>query len=102
MSGIIAAFFLFAFYAASSFAAGLDDYFHPPLEIGRDFGKYSSLLKFSDGSMVSTPKDWERRRLEISTYWLRTMGSWPPLLDEPRMKVLSSTNRENFIQKKVE
>jgi hypothetical protein len=102
MSGIIAGFFLFAFFTATSFAAALDDYFHPPLEIGRDFGKYSSLLKFSDGSLVSTPKDWQRRRLEISTYWLSTIGSWPPLLNEPRMKVLSSTNRENFIQKKVE
>lgn len=86
--------------AQSDFCPELEKYLRPPAEFA-GFGKYSTLLKFENGKPVRTKEDWQRRRAEIKTTWDKFIGEWPPLLTN-NLRVLETTNRENFIQKHVE
>ncbi len=75
--------------------------FKPPPEFADDFGNYRSPLVFNDGSAVKTPADWLKRRQEILTTWEAITGSWPPLIDKPRIEYLAEERRENFTQHRV-
>ncbi|HND53809.1 MAG TPA: glycerophosphodiester phosphodiesterase family protein, partial [Pirellulaceae bacterium] len=78
-------------------------YTEAPAEFRGDFGKYSSPLKFADGSEVRTADEWQRRRREIHADWTKLLGGdWPPLLAEPKVKIVATEKRENFTQHKVE
>jgi dienelactone hydrolase len=72
--------------------------FTPPQELSGQFGKSASLLTFRDGSKVSSPADWQKRRAEIRAEWEREIGTWPPLLEKPLIETLSLTNRNGFTQ----
>ncbi|MFL5339803.1 MAG: dienelactone hydrolase family protein [Gemmataceae bacterium] len=76
-------------------------YFRPPAEFAEQFGAYRSPLLFADGSKVQSAADWPRRRKEILDTWNGLMGSWPPVLDKPKVEVLSKSHRENFTQFRV-
>ncbi len=76
-------------------------YFSPPAEWKNEFGDYRSPLRFTDGSVVQTPREWQRRRAEISKEWQELLGAWPPLITEPKVEVLGSERRENFEQLKI-
>ena len=76
--------------------------FSPPAEYANQFGNYRSPLQFADGAPVKTPEDWTRRREEIRQHWHQVMGSWPALLEKPRLTILEKTPRENFTQCKIE
>jgi dienelactone hydrolase len=76
-------------------------FFAPPPEFAGQYGAYRSPLRFNDGSEVKTPADWPRRRGEILRQWHELMGPWPPLLEHPKLEILSATNRETFIQERV-
>jgi len=76
-------------------------YFTPPPQYANQLGPYRSPLLFDDGTPVKTPADWPRRRQEILSYWHKTMGPWPPLIDHPKIDDLESKPRENFTQHKV-
>ena len=86
---------------AAELSQRLAPFFEPPAEYRNDFGQYSSLLKFKDGTEVKTAADWKKRRAEIYEYWTKVMGPWPPLIEKPEMKVLEEKERENFKQQKV-
>jgi hypothetical protein len=58
-------------------------------------------LIFQDGRPVRDAADWKRRREEIRTTWNMILGSPPPLLARPSIAVLTTENRENFVQKRV-
>ncbi|MGZ8901247.1 MAG: prolyl oligopeptidase family serine peptidase [Limisphaerales bacterium] len=75
--------------------------FNPPADFANQFGKYHSLLEFSDGTKVQTPIDWRKRRVEIIQVWEKQIGTWPELVEKPALEYLSSTNRGNFIQHRV-
>jgi dienelactone hydrolase len=77
-------------------------YFSPPDEYKDQYGTYRSSLKFYDGHMVKTKKDWIQRRKEILTTWNKMMGEWPPLLKSQKIKVIDSTARDGFMQYRVE
>ena len=98
------AILLFAFASIASaqtnFCPELAKYFRPPAEF-TNTGKYSSLLKFENGDEVKSPQDWQRRRAEIKSTWEKQIGEWPPLLTNNRVRILETTNRENFIQHKI-
>ncbi len=79
----------------------LKPFFQPPERYANQYGKFKSPLRFADGSEVVTPADWQRRRKEIVREWNELMGPWPPLLESPRLEILTETNRENFIQRRV-
>jgi dienelactone hydrolase len=73
-------------------------FFTPPPELANDFGRYKPALKFYDGTDAQTEGDWQRRRQEILKTWRGIMGSWPPLIEKPKIEYLSKTTRENFTQ----
>src|SRR6266478_761427 len=77
------------------------DEFDPPSDLAADLGRFPSPLKFYDGSPVSSPHDWPRRREEIRRRWHEIMGPWPPLIEQPRLEVLQTDQRENFTQQRV-
>jgi dienelactone hydrolase len=76
-------------------------FFRPPPELAKDFGEYRSVLKFYDGTLVKTKADWQRRRQEILKKWEGMMGSWPPLIEKPKIEYMDKERRENFTQHKV-
>src|SRR5512140_2263805 len=75
--------------------------FNAPVEFAGTDSQYRSPLLFADGSPVRTRQDWKKRREEIRSQWQQILGPWPPLLQDPKLEVLSSTPRENFIQHRV-
>ena len=79
----------------------IEKYFQPPAEYAKDFGPYRSPLKFTDGSEVKTAEDWARRRKEIADLWQKRLGSWPALLEKPKVEVLETKEKDGYTQKHV-
>lgn len=77
-------------------------FFLPPDEYKGKYGTYRSPLKFYDGHLVKTQKDWIKRRKEILNQWNNMMGVWPPLLKNQEMEILDSIHRDGFIQYRVQ
>jgi hypothetical protein len=77
-------------------------FFSPPAQFVGKLGAYRSPLLFNDGSKVRGPKDWPRRRAEIQEQWNQLMGPWPKVIEHPKLSVLSETNREQFVQRRVQ
>lgn len=76
----------------------LAKFFQPPEPYRSDFGTFRSPLLFADGTQAKTPADWQRRREEILSTWHAIMGSWPPLIDRPRVETVATTRREDLTQ----
>lgn len=79
----------------------LEPHFQPPAQYRAQTGTYRSPLLFADGTPVKSSGDWPRRRTEILRQWNDLMGPWPPILKTPKVEILSETNRETFIQRRV-
>ena len=79
----------------------IEPYFSPPKEWKGKLGDYVSPLRFKDGSMATSAKDWVRRRKEIKDDWMEMLGAWPPLITNPKVEVVESSKRENFRQLKI-
>ena len=73
----------------------------PPAEFAGDFGGFRSPLLFADGRKVSKPAEWPARRAEILKSWHERLGTWPALLEKPRIEIRATERRENFTQHKV-
>ncbi|HEY1187843.1 MAG TPA: prolyl oligopeptidase family serine peptidase [Gemmata sp.] len=67
--------------------AKLAPHFRPPAALANNLGGYRSPLMFGDGSQVEDAKGWPRRREEILKYWHGQMGSWPALLEKPKVEL---------------
>ena len=76
-------------------------FFAPPAQFANDFGSYRSPLVFNDGTPVKTPADWQKRRAEILATWRNLIGTWPRLIEKPRVEYLEQQHRDNFTQHKV-
>ncbi len=87
--------------AEATFPSELAPYFQPPAEFAGKLGDYRSPLKFHDGTAVKTAAEWPKRRAELLAKWQEVMGPWPELVANPKLEILSTTNRENFIQHRV-
>src|SRR6266511_3312411 len=85
---VVPAGLLLATAAAAAPPERLAPFFRPSAEFADDFGAYRSPLKFDDGSPVKTADDWKRRRQEILKAWHDALGSWPALIDQPRLEYL--------------
>jgi dienelactone hydrolase len=81
--------------------AKIAPFFRPPPEFAEDYGDYRPVLKFNDGSPVKTPADWQKRRAEILETWRKLIGSWPPLIDKPKIEYLAKEQREKLTQHQV-
>ena len=73
-------------------------HFVPPEQWQGKFGKYTSPLRFVDGTMVKTPADWKRRRAELMEKWSRLLGKWPKLIEQPDVSTLAMTRHKDFTQ----
>ncbi|MEW4567823.1 SGNH/GDSL hydrolase family protein [Tautonia sp. JC769] len=81
--------------------ATLRNSFGPPAEFADDLETYSSPLIFNDGRAVRLASDWTERRREILESWHALMGSWPPLVEQPRTELLGVVPRDGFEQRSV-
>src|SRR5436190_21746250 len=79
-------------------AKRLAPFFRPPPELAKDLGKYRSPLLFEDGMAVRSAADWVKRRREILKAWHGLMGSWPELLEKPRLEYLDKERRDGLTQ----
>jgi dienelactone hydrolase len=87
--------------AAEPLPPEMQAWFRPPSPELQEPGTDRSPLVFADGSRVTTAADWLRRRAEIRQQWDAVMGEWPPLLERPRVEILSREARDGFEQCKV-
>lgn len=101
--GWLAAISSAVLFAASPNSAWreLQEHFHPPAEFAGKFGDYGSPLKFDDGTAVENAFAWSQRREEIRAHWHSLLGAWPPLIERPRIEIVESSPRENFVQHRV-
>jgi dienelactone hydrolase len=76
-------------------------FFAPPAQFANDFGSYKSPLVFNDGTPVKTPTDWQKRRAEVLATWRNLLGTWPPLIERPKVQYLEQQHRDNFTLHKV-
>jgi dienelactone hydrolase len=82
-------------------ATQLQPFYHPPAEFAGQLGHYRSPLKFTDGTRVTSPADWTRRRDELRKLWERRLGPWPPLVERPVVEMLESVEQDGFKQHHV-
>jgi hypothetical protein len=75
--------------------------FAPPPEFAGDYGSFRSPLRFYDGTPVRTAADWQRRRREILARWHGMMGPWPPVIDQPKVEIVATERREDFLQRRI-
>jgi dienelactone hydrolase len=76
-------------------------YFQPPPEFKDKLGSYRSPLLFDDGRRVQSAAEWPKRRREILDAWNALMGPWPPVIEKPKVDVLSKSRFEDFTQQRV-
>lgn len=76
-------------------------HFDPSAEFANDFGPHRSPLLFDDGATVQSAADWKRRRAELLDQWTKLLGQWPPLITQPQVEILNTTQRENFVQHEI-
>ncbi len=81
--------------------AKISAFFQPPAEFANDYGHYRSPLKFDDGSLVRTPDDWKKRRVEIQKYWHAAMGEWPKLIETPKVEFRTKERRGAVTQHQI-
>ncbi len=86
---------------AADVPESIRSFFAPPAAYANDFGSYRSPLIFNDGTPVKTSGDWQKRRAEILATWRRLLGTWPPLIEKPKVQYLDQQHRDNFTQHKV-
>ncbi len=87
--------------AAGTSAIDLAPFFRPPAEFAGALGGYRSPLVFADGRPVTDAFAWSQRRREIRAAWDELLGPWPPRVEEPRLEIVASEPRENFLQHRV-
>jgi dienelactone hydrolase len=80
----------------------LEPFAQPPEDFAGKLGSYRSPLRFADGSMATTPADWARRRGEILKTWHERLGAWPPLVERPAFKLLTTVDRDGYTENKVQ
>lgn len=76
-------------------------YFAVPAEYRQPAAEYRSPLSLADGTVVTTPEAWNRRRQEIRDTWQQLLGQWPAPIAEPRLEILATERRENFQQHRI-
>jgi len=106
---MILAIALWSIASAMLFASGPDaawneikQHFQPPAAFAGDNGRYTSPLRFYDGTPVENAYAWSQRRQEIRARWHQLLGAWPELVKQPRVEIVESTRRENFTQQRVQ
>ena len=85
-------------HEASDVWKKISGYFMPTIEFQNNYGDYRSLLKFYNGEPVRSPKDWTKRREEILSHWNEMMGKWPSFIDDQKMEISKTLQKDGFTQ----
>ncbi|MBN2632643.1 MAG: sialidase, partial [Bacteroidales bacterium] len=88
-------------YSATQRGKAISQFFSPPQEYRNEFGDLKSPLIMNDGTTVSTPGEWKKRRKEIQSYWHHVMGEWPPFIRDQEMEILETSVNEGITQHKI-
>ena len=92
----------FAFFSLLTLGFAEAPFTTMPVEFASQPAVGASPLIFRNGSPVKTAQDWQRRREEILQDWHGLMGVWPKVIENPRVEVLETKEREEGItQRKV-
>lgn len=86
---------------AETLPRDLAPFFNPPTQYAKDLGNYRSPLLFADGTSVKTVADWQKRRKEILATWEEMLGSWPPVIDKPKVEYRNKEQREDLTQHRL-
>ena len=76
-------------------------HFHARPEFVGDLNSYKTPLKFDDGRIVRDASEWPTRRREILKTWRDQIGTPPPLIDRPKVEVVSEERQEGHTRRKV-
>ncbi len=78
-----------------------ESHFQPPATLRNPTQPFAWLRNPADGLPLRDASAWSRRRSEILATWNQILGPWPERLSAPRMEVLRSEAREDFVQQRV-
>ncbi len=73
-------------------------FFHPPARFANDRGRLSLTLAVPRWCSRSDCQRLGPARREIMQTWHEHMGSWPPLIDKPRIEYLEQEKRDDVAQ----
>ena len=76
-------------------------YFTPPEEFEDQYGPYRSPLKFYDGRLVRSKREWPARRAEILNRWHELLGAWPELITNQKLEIVDSVRKDGYTQYRV-
>ena len=79
----------------------IKEYFSPPPEYSELQDRYPVPLRFSDGSVVQTPADWQRRRTELLDEWTDHLGTWPDLITDPEVEILATQRSDGLTKQRI-
>ena len=79
----------------------LEPHFRVPQEYQGRMGGYRSPLRFADGRIANSESDWMMRRAEIRSYWMKALGEWPKLDENPDVQVIAAEDREGIRQLRI-
>jgi hypothetical protein len=79
----------------------IEGLFKPPPALAGDLGDYRSPLRFAEGRQVQSADQWLQRRREILRFWHQSLGSWPPVIQDPTVQVLKARERDGLNQKTI-
>jgi hypothetical protein len=82
-------------------AAQIEVWMRPPAVFANQYAKLLDLLTFEDGTSVSSPEDWPRRRTEISKQWKEALGEGPVPLAKPKIQILKVEDVGSYQQQRV-
>lgn len=81
--------------------AQLAQFYQCPSPYASQMGDFRSPLLRKDGTIVTTPAQWQQRRSEIIDDWHQILGPWPKLFAQPEYKQVVVTRRENITQRQL-
>jgi len=79
----------------------LASFFQCPREYQGQMGDYRSPLEKQNGTMITTPREWQNRRAEILKTWQDILGPWPELFAKPAVQAGKITRREDITQRQL-
>ncbi len=79
----------------------ISSYFTPPEKYINQYGNYRSPLTFNNGDTVKTKEEWLLRKKEIKDTWMGMMGQWPPIIENQKLQIIETEEKETYTQHKV-
>lgn len=73
----------------------------PPPNFEAKTAPWRDPLLFNDGTTVRTDTDWQKRRAELLSDWHALMGTWPPVIKEPKAEILKSEPQQGYRRDRI-